>query len=76
METGKILIMVAFLVLGVVFGSTIGFSVGKASGNLEATSKFAREQLDEQQTQIDQTSGAYGSIPSDPLQDVTVNPFE
>ncbi len=76
METGKIIIMVAFLVLGVVLGSTVGYSVGKAYGTSETKLKIAKENYDAQINASEQTSGAYGAIPSDPLEDVTINPFE
>lgn len=76
METGKIIFMIGFLVLGVVLGSTVGYNVGKAYGTLETTQKLATQQLDVEIDATNQTSGAYGSIPSDPLESVTINPFE
>lgn len=76
METGKILLMAGFLILGVLFGSTAGYSIGKASGSIEATSKFEQEELDQQMAQSQQTASAYGDIPSDPLEGITLNPFE
>ena len=75
-ETGKIIFMLGFLVLGVLFGSTVGYNIGRASGTLEATVKLEKMQLDNQINETNQTANAYGDIPSDPLQGVKVNPFE
>ncbi len=76
METGKILFMTGFLILGVLFGSTAGYSIGKASGVVEATAKLGEEQLAKQIAASEQTASAYQEIETDPLAGVTLNPFE
>ena len=76
METGKLIFMIAFLLLGVLVGSTVGYNVGKASGIIETTSKIQKEQIDQLTSDSSQTASAYGNIQTDPLQDVRVNPFE
>lgn len=76
METGKILFMTGFLILGVLFGSTAGYSIGKASGVVEATAKLVEEQLAKQIAASEQTASAYQEIETDPLAGVTLNPFE
>ncbi len=75
-ETGKIISIIGFMVLGVLFGSTVGYNIGHAYGTLEVKTKIAEQQLVEQADQTQQTSSAYSAIPEDPLAKVILNPFE